>query len=118
MINIITDFHELNAPISDGGCGDDWCTNNKYSAPSYYYLLNDNSNQLGDLLTGLKQHQFYFDSECDCHTAAAKYYQHHGLGYPYNSEWLQAVRRNHGGGGDVKSSHDANIIESQVMEFK
>ena len=116
MVKIIKDFVELNLPMMDGDAGDDWCMSNKYTAPSFYYLLNDNSNTLGDLLTGLKQHQFYFDSEVECHSAGTLYYEHHGHDYPYNSHYLRALRAVRDKGSD--SSNDVNIIESQTMEFE
>ena len=114
MARIIKDFYELYLPISDNGhtdnSGADWCTRHK-AATQFYYLLNDGSRLLGDLLDGLKTEEFYFDTEVLCHEAMSSYYSQHNVLYPYISEWREARAKMF----DAKPADDN---ESQVMRFK
>lgn len=106
-----TEFHSLRLPYSDGGGGNqDWCTCDK-DTMGMWYLLNDGSNTLGDLMDGLKVREFYFNTEEEAYKALYQYYAHHGVPYPYIDEWLDLVGLN--------SDRDAIDEEgSQVMVFR
>ena len=112
MARTIRDFHELRLPISDNGhtdnSGADWCTRHK-GIVEFYYLLNNGSRLLGDLLDGLIPAEFYFDTEAKCHEAMAAYYRSHGKEYPYMDEWSAAIVGN--------TTTTRKVHESQVMRF-
>lgn len=114
MARIIKGFHELCLPISDSGAGNkDWCTHfNGYTGNNsqFYYLLNNGSRLLGDLLDGLIPAEFYFDTEVKCHEAMAAYYRSHGTEYPYMDEWSAAIAAN--------MTTTRKVHESQVMRFE
>ena len=89
------------------GTTEDW-TSHGTNMP-LYYLLNDGSHELGDLLEGLDPKDFYFRTEALCHAHMAIYYRKHNVEYPYTDEWLAC-------------STDAALGirpagESQIMEF-
>ena len=115
MARIIKDFYELRLPISDNGhtdnSGADWCTRHK-AVTEFYYLLNNGSRLLGDLLDGLKTEEFYFDTEVKCHEAMQAYYMSHGVKYPYMDEWAVALS------GNTTPTEKIDVNESQVMRFK
>lgn len=74
-------------------------------------LLNDGSD-VKEIARGFgANNQFYFNTKLGAHLHADMYYKSHGLPYPYQDEWDQAILDN------VGKKAKTNIIESQVMEF-
>lgn len=111
---VIKDFHELWVPASDsdGAYGSDWCSYDK-DLNGLYYLLNDGSNTLADLVAGPNPKEFYFKTSEDCHWAMAQYYISHGKKYPYMDEW-DAVT----GISNTVADLNVNVGGSKVMRFK
>jgi len=131
MVFIINKFHNLHPPTSDSGGArnNDWVchdNDNQYT----YYLLNKDRYMIADLMKQLRQHDFYFDTEYECHIAAWQYYQSYGQMYPYLKEMSACapaavvpvkmkVLKSRDGGGHViiNGGRIKDIDESQVMEF-
>ena len=113
-INIILAFHELRLPMEDGGKGE-WCTYDKDDI-GMFYLLNKNRYNLcdvGSMEDSEIDANLYFDTEADCHKAAAEYYDSYGKVYPYTAEWLAARKIQPA----IKKS-STNEVHSQIMVFE
>jgi hypothetical protein len=113
MIKRRPEFHELAAPSLD--CLDDnsWCVCD-IDASSVYYLLNDGTLDLGDLLSGLDTKWIYFNTEAECHAMAAKYYDRFGRNYPYMDEWAGCMAPD---GKQVDEAVEEAVVQSEVMYF-
>ncbi len=113
-IAMILAFHELCPPVQDGDNNQqNWCAYDK-DKHGLYYLLNGDRYVLGNLTfgLGLKTSEFYFKTEADCHLAASQYYRNHGKLYPYSKEWGASLLFK------TVTTNNADVIESQVMEFE
>lgn len=111
-IVIIPDFHELRLPMLTGQ--NRWYTFDLH-ARGLFYLLNQDRYQLCDLgeINVLKiDANLYFNSEADCHFAAAEYYNTYGIMYPYMSEWVASINIT-----ATTTKPPTTEIQSQIMVF-
>ena len=111
-IKLIPAFHDIRLPQKDG-IG--WFTFDINDC-GMYYLLNKGRPHLCDLDEVDSKEitdNLYFDTEVDCHKAAAEYYDSYGKVYPYTAEWLAARKIQPA----IKKS-STNEVHSQVMVFE
>lgn len=112
-IFVLSEFHELQPPMMDGGLDTEWCACDSDDAGMYYLLNKDryllcNLALLDDVEIDKNLH---FPSEVNCHMAAYEYYVRHGKQYPYIHQWRDAIVAEGG-------TQPAADVQSQIMEFK
>ena len=112
-IVIIPDFHELRLPMCTGDSN--WYTFDLHEK-GLFYLLNQDRYQLCDLgeIDILKiSDNLYFNSEEECHRAAAGYYTTYTTTYPYTNEWLASMPPQ----APTNNQPLTTEVESQIMVF-
>ena len=114
-------FFEMCQPYKDA-LGDDasWVSSGCDSDSSMFYLLNDNSDLLGDLDTIAMadiEKSFWFDSELECHRALFSYYLKYGKNYPFNGRYNELVNEAY---AELDADNKVGILEvcSEVMRFE
>ena len=102
----MSNFMDLSCPERTSAPTDKWYVT---SIDSLYALSHDGEMENISNLPSFKT--VYFDDEVAAHAAAGKYYIDQNKMYPYNSDWLRALRFTIGTAGESVES------VSQIMEF-
>lgn len=106
----IKTFYPLKRPQLDGSREKQWCT---YSSTNgFVYLLNGERDAVANLRDIDISKDIHFNTEVECHQAAAAYYTVYGQQYPYMKEWSKLWTSN------VQITAAGSTVESEVMRFK